>query len=229
MSLRAGATADQSNAISAYKISDDEKFLGGLALTGFGTKPIPGAICDDAIQRVVSFSAHHIQRILVGLIERQVEDMAYAQEVLSVQLGKANDSINYISQKTGQGLYVGGVICYAVGWQYICLPFGGCRAYLWDGETFQLQKNKTPPYIDDAYIYDALGGGNVWTATFDSGTLAVGSHLLCMTHPPQEGTMEKALATLSATDPQLVADNIYAGITRNTLPTALLAIHQAAG
>ena len=227
MTIRAGALADNA-AISMYKIEQNGQFLGGAILSGFGTKPIPGAICDDAIARVVEFTAHHIQRVINGLLERQVADMHYAQQVLKAQLQKINDSVNYVNRYMGQAVYITGVICYVAHERYLCLPFGGSHAYLWTGTEFTPQKNQNDHYEDPLYIYDAIGGGNAWTAIFQEGEFPVGSQLLCMTQRPPEGLMEKAMGVLTHTNQEIVASTLHEGLPVGNIPRAVLNIAQAA-
>lgn len=228
MTIRAGAIFDEQVSISLFNIDHDAQYVGGAVLTGFGTKPIPGAICDDPIPRVIGFTAHHLQRVLKGLLERKVTDMAYAKQMLSVQLSKINDSINYINRNIGQGVYITGVVCYVAEEKYICLPFGGSYAYLWTGNELVQQKNQFVQFEDPLYIYDALGGGNSWTAIFEEGQFPVGAQLLCMTKQPPEGLLESTMTALTHTNQEIVATNLHSGLPQGDIPRAVLNIAQAA-
>lgn len=224
MSLRVGTASDDRHAIS-MAISKDT-VAAGFALAGFGTVPHPGCVSDDPITYAIQYTAHHIQRVLSVLVNREMNDAEGAGEALHRQMHKINDSINYINQHLGHSSYLAGCVCYVVGEQYQCLPFGGAAAYLCSQNQITPIKNQMHP--NSVYVYDAIGGNNLLPIAFEIGTLPVGSQIICTTQPVQEGLLEEMLQTLTATNPQYAAEYIHATIQEQNLPIAVLDILQAA-
>lgn len=232
MTIRLGYSADKNNTFVLHK--NQGKFSAGILLTGFATKPIPGAICDNALLRAINFTGAHLQKVLEALMGKKVEDMNYAKEVLTRQLHKLNDSVNYIGRNVGQGIYLSGVIVYIVHEDFLCLPFGGSHAYLWNGTQIAPLKNQMLQNPDLIYIYDALGGTNCLPIAFQQGTLPVGYHIVCCSHEPTPGMMEPILKMVAATNAQFVAEALYSDMEKLnafsselTTPLALLTFMQA--
>lgn len=226
MSLRIGFASDDRHAISMAITKDS--VAAGFVLAGFGTVPRPGCVSDDPITYAIQYTAHHIQRLLSVLVNREMTDDEGAGEALHRQMHKINDSINYINQHLGHSSYIAGCVCYVVGEQYLCLPFGGAAAYLCYSGQITPVKNQMRPNPDPAYIYDAIGGSNVLPIAFEIGTLPVGGQIICTTQPTQEGLLEDMLQTLTAINPQYAAEYIHTTIQEQNLPIAVLDILQAA-
>ena len=224
--IRVGFVSDKENAVSLCKAQPDSPYAAGIALAGFGTQPMPGAVCDDAIQQAVNFTAHYIQKALDVLQEKECSDMIQARQFLARQLEKLNGSIAYFGKSVGQGIYLAGTVCYVAGDQFTCLSFGGGCAYLWDGKA--VTPLTTDPNPDPKYIRNAIGGTNTWSGIAAEGTLGGGHQLLCMTQQPPEELLPAIMATLIHTNPGYVVTSVYSGMGATDIPIAVLDIMQAA-
>ena len=226
--IRCGFASDKENATCLYKTSIDGDIAAGLMLTGFGTPPVPGAICDNPIQKTVDFAATYFQKVMDTLLEQEYTDLEAVKSILLQKCAKLNDNLAHISRSVGFGVYLTGTICYVANERFICLPFGGAYACVWDRENFTPLTNKALPEQDPLYIRDALGGAITWPGAFDEGTLAVGSQILCMTQPPPEGLLEPLMSRLIHTNQVVLPASIYKGLERGIMPLAVLNIAQAA-
>lgn len=225
--IKAGFASDNANAISVYKLADNGTYAAGLVLAGYGTKPIPGAICDDAIQKAVDFTALQLQRSLTHLLDRRCEDFEYAKKLLTGKLDKLHETVLILQRSFGQGIYLAGVVCYIAGEHFICLPFGGAYAFLWDGGNAHSVTNDAVRDNGLPYIYDAIGGGTTFPATFAEGRLQDAMHLLCMTQMPPNDLLSPIVDALQQTDLKIAAYSIHKGLNSEVMPTAVLAFTQA--
>lgn len=227
MTIHLGCMADNKTTYSFCKTQG--QFAAGAVLSGFGTNPLPGAVCDDAIQKAVVYAAQWLQKVFDAMLEHQVEDLAYAQEVLTIQLGKLNNGITYLSRNFGQGIYLSGSISYVAGETFICLPFGGGSAYLLNGGMTVEMKNKAQPNPDPLYIFDAIGGANTLAVAFDKASLSVGNYLILSSRPLQDELLRASFFDLAAlTDPQYAAESIYKAAFTQDMPLAIATIAPSA-
>ena len=222
--IRAGYVKDNKNAACLQKISEDGQYCCSAMLVGFGTQPMAGAICDDAVQRIVGFVAYYLQKTFELLLSKAM-DTEQASGLLLHQLTKFNENISYVSRHIGQGLYVTGCICYVAQEQFICLPFGGAHAYLWDNKEI-LPLAEMPE--ENGYILNALGGAALFNTVIAKGNLPVGHQLLCMTQQPPENLLEGIMSELIRTNQVVVPTTVYRGLERKELPLAVINIAQAA-
>lgn len=224
--IRFGFASDEENAISLCKTHN--QFSAGFVLAGYGTKPLPGAVCDDAIHRCVTFTALYIQKAIDVLLKHECADLNHAKEAIRLQIERISSRISFFSTRIGQGIYLGGSVFYAVGEQFICLPFGGGCAYHWDESRFLQLRNTALTEADPKYIPDAIGGMTPWTAAFDEGTLTDGTQLLLTTQMPLQGLLSSVMAALAHHDPEYVAGVIYNSLEKTEMPHAVLSIIQTA-
>lgn len=233
--IRVGFASDPQNAFSLYNTARDGYFSAGVVLAGFGTEPIPGAICDDGIAKAVQFAAHHIQKVLSALLQKESEDMTFIQSAIMKQLGKISSSVSYISNVMGQGIYLSGCVVFTAGEKYFCIPFGGACAYLWDGSHFA-DISSPLSSADQNYIRDALGGPLKWGylngRTMEHteslcGPLPTGAQLMCMTCEPPKGVLPVVMENLASTDQSFVAITIHDSFYDNEVPVAVLDFLQA--
>ena len=224
--IRPGYKSESTHAISSYK--QIGKVTAGFALAGFGTEPTYGEISDDSMKMTVDYAAHHIQVILGELVEKEFEDLKFAGDMISRKMKKLNDSLCYINRRIGRGNYLAGTICYIAGENFICLPFGGGYACLWDMEKVTPLTNKAVPGGDTRYIWDALGGCLDWKVDFDTGTIPVGTQLICATSAPPAQVLEKELGYLTHIDPTIVSGKIHDVLAvESDIPAAVLSLNQA--
>lgn len=227
--IRAGFAADKENAVCLYKTSEDGQLCGGIMLAGIGTKPMAGAICDDAVQRVVDFAAYYLQKTIDLLLDKSCADTEYAANLIFHQLSKLNDNISYITRHIGQGVYLSGVACYVAAERFICLPFGGVHSYLWDNEQILplmvMPENNNEPH---PYIWGTLGGTVTFNTMIFKGCLLVGHQLLFMTQQPPEHLLNGIMSELIHTNQVVVPVSVYKGLERGQMPLAVLNIAQAA-
>lgn len=222
--IRFGFTSDSENAVSLCK--SVKQFSAGFVLAGYGTKPIPGTVCDDAIHKAVKFTALYIQKAIDVLIKRECTDLNHAKEVLRLQIERISSRISLFGTKIGQGIYLGGAVFYAVGEKFICLPFGGGYACHWDENRCLQLRNTALTETDPRYIQDAIGGVATWTASFDEGTLMAGTQLLLTTQEPLQGVLSSVMAASAHHDPEYVSGAIYNSLEKNEMPHAVLSIVQ---
>lgn len=206
------------NSIALCKSTENGSHTAGFILSGFGTCPAPGEICDNAVERSVNFAAHYLQKAFDALFKNN-PTIEQASSYLRHQIEQINTNIGYINRYIGQGTYLAGAICYFSNEKYICLSFGGCKTYIWD------QANLTPVgSIDhiDPYIRDALGAAPKWTSCFSNGTLPVGAQMICTTEEIYPSLIAPIMENLSAIEPQFVINELTENIVTGDLPLALL-------
>lgn len=185
---------------------------------------MPGQICDNFTQKIVSFAGHHLQNALSVLCEKKCRDFEQAKIALTEQLKKVNSGIAYANRNIGQGCYVGGCIAYIVDDRYICLPFGGVCAYQWNGSSFKQLRNTAVTNDASNYIWDTLGTPSDWLCKFEEGTLLIGNRLLFVSQKPDSELMDAVMASLTATDPNIVVNSIYDGLVPDDMPRAVMDI-----
>lgn len=226
--IRAGFASDKQHAISLFKTTPCGTCTASLTLAGFGTQPIPDAICDDTIQHTVDFAAYYLQKALALLLDTTCTDMNHAKSIIGKQLSKLNDSVSFISRKTGQGVYLAGTVCYVIQEQYTCVTFGNAYACHWYMQKETPLVPWEPGQPEPYYIEDAIGGKVAWEPKFYDGMLPVGSQLLCMTQPPPEELLSGLMSKLIHTNQVVLPVSIYKGLIRNGIPLAVQSIAQAA-
>ena len=224
--IQAGFAADSRNAVGLYKTEDRGTYAGGLILAGFGTFPPPGAICDDAIQKVMEFNAVQLQNSLEHMLEQRCEDMEHAKKLLTSKLNRLNESISFLQRSFGQGIYLCGAICYIAGEHYICLPFGGACAYIWEDNSYHALTNAAAPKDQMHYIYDALGGSKEMPVSFAEGYLREAMHMVLVTQPAPEDLINSMMKALSVADAKLTSYEFHRGLDSRIMPTAVLTISQ---
>lgn len=217
---RIGYTADKQNAVSICKTVN--QCTAGFILSGFGTCPAPGAICDNAIERVLNFASHYLQKAFDVLFSVQAKTDK-ASTYLLHHMERINANIGSINLNIGQGVYLAGVVCYFNDSDYICLPFGGCSTYIWNQGQLSLMDGQVP---NDRYIRDALGGGPKWSAPLLKGTLPDGAQLLCSTDPLCQALIAPAMESLASVEPQFVVDSVFQYLTSGELPITLMSFAQ---
>lgn len=218
--FRIGSASDKENAYCLYR--QEGRYTLSLLLSGFGTKPMPGQICDNAIQKVVDFAGHYIQNTLSLLLEKECTDMELAKKALTEQMKKVSKGIAFANRNIGQGCYVVGCVAYIVDDRYICLPFGSAYACRWDNGNLTKLRNTAICDASDYYIWDALGTNTNWQGVFEEGILHIGNHLILASQAPDVDLMDSIMANLSATDPNIVANSIYTGLDADDMPRAAM-------
>lgn len=159
--------------------TEKERGIGAL-LFSFGTVPDPFSICPDShsraldiVRRMIQDSADHFA------VEDGGSDVRLAAMRLSDCLQEANTRVRKLGQFLGHGIYIGGVITYLAGSQYVVITFGGASAYLWDGAKLTLlNEEPTRPYVTDA-----LGCQLFWKGREQIGELAEKTSVISATHP----------------------------------------------
>lgn len=208
------------NTIALCKSTENGSHTAGFILSGFGTCPAPGEICDNGIERALQFAAHYLQKAIDALFSAKAS-VEQAQSYLLHQLERINANISYFNRNIGQGIYLAGVLCYFDGDRYICVPFGGGRAYLWENGAISTIGNHKP---DDPYIRDALGGMMTHQNMFfiAVGTLPIGAHIICATVDIPHDQIAPVMANLSAVEPQFVVSELSGNSTDYDIPLALI-------
>lgn len=223
--IRADNVSDTNNAVSLYKIQNNGQFAAGITLTGFGTHPIPGAVTTNAVEKAVHFAANNIQEIMDLLLSKKCDDMEQAQYLLLQQMRKTSANITKINRSIGQGTYIAGAVCYIAKKRFICLPFGGGYACLYDGDhVIPLHNNALQKNLPTGYIWDAIGGAAGWKAAFTEGTMPIGSQMILMTETPPEALLQSAVTTYANADPARVATSIYDGLQGSRTQKAVLTL-----
>ena len=223
--IKAGSATDSQHAYALWKTTECG-CAAGITLGVFSTEPIPGAISDDIPQEALNFAVHYLQKILITLLDQECKDMNQAKALIGKQLKKLNDSISYISRKTGQGIYMSGTVCYIAERKYICQAFGDARIYFWQNGQGTIQSKKTKEALDGPYITDAIGGPAVWAADFCEGPFEEGSQLICTTVPPTEEPLQAVMASLIHTNQTVLPVSIYKILEHAGIPIAVLTIAQ---
>lgn len=222
--IRIGTTADKEHACCLYKITNDGTHAIAILLTGFGTTPIPGAVCDDGIQQAMNFAAHYLQKTAEMLLVEPYQPMDYARNLLRKQLVKLNDSTLYISRHLGQGIYLSGAVCYIENDRYISIHFGRTFAFSWDGEQFH---DLTPEEIrDDPYIRNALGGTIAWEGVIAEGKLPVRHQLLYASETLNEDILGGMKEELLHANQAVLPRTVYKNLRRGDYPLAVMNLAQ---
>lgn len=228
--IRLGYASDKDNALALCKQTQDGQFAAGFVLAGFGTLPMPGEICDNAVHRVVQYTACNLQKVLDALLEKNCTQMDVAKDVISRYMKLINKGVRYFNINVGQGVYVAGSICYVAGEQFISLPFGGGSVQLCHGTHIKSFANLAlSDRADPKYIWDAIGGSVEWDAVFDEGILPVGAQLICSTQAPTEELLQTTVNSLIHTNQAAFADIVHNNLERKEMPLAVLVIAQMAG
>ena len=219
-------TKTEDGTIALYNIQNEEQTAAGFILSAYSTEPPAGCACDDIARRALSYTAGALQRAIDYLLTRKEADMDAIKTLLLAELQKLNEEICTMGRSFGLGVYIGGVISYVHADHFICLPFGGAFAYLWDEtlKDFTNLQNKTPPaYYADAII-NALGGMKDWTASFSEGNLVPGNQILGMTSEPLPFLMDKTMEKIIRSDHSLISEAIFNDIPRDGIPVAVMDI-----
>ncbi len=223
-----GLEAQEENARSLCKCWNNNTIAAGIVLTGYGTKPMPGCICDDGIQKVLDYATQRLQAVFDYVEQEQTQDMQAIAKLFEKQMGKINEGIIYFNRKVGQGAYLGGVVCLVIDTSFIILPFGGGCAYVWNGTELTRIQNPALANYNDGLIRDALGGAGRWPAKFTAGTLPIGSHLLCMTGEPNIEETTNAFMSLMQTDAKKLSTFFQRGLLETSAtPAAVLDFYQS--
>lgn len=226
--IRAASTTDGKYTASLHKTEDKGSYAATAILAGFGTPPTPGVICDEPIKMVVSFVAEQIRKSLEHLLVHRCEDMEHAKKLLMSKLSRINDTLFTLQRSFGQGIYLTGVISYFVGEDFICLPFGGACAYLWENNTCTVLTNPSDPKISGMpYITDALGGPVTFTASFNDGKLKEGMHLVCVTQAAEQDMLLPIVYAIPKTDIKLATYGVHKHMDSSIMPTAVQIITQS--
>ena len=216
--------AEQNMAVAACKTDITGHLAGAVLLAGFGTKPIPGAVCDDGIQKSVAFATHSLQAVLNELLNTGCDDLEAVQVALNNQMNWVNKNIAWFGSHIGQGIYLAGTVCYIADDRYICLPFGGATVRHWSESALTALTNKATENADISYIYDALGCIRRANGIFCSGTLAEGEQIICMSQSPELNLIPAIMQDAAHASPEFVTTSVYAGLHTGTVPRAALVI-----
>ena len=154
----------------------------GAMFFGYGTVPSKDGVLESGIQTAVGAVAGAVTQVMEqGMNDSErCEDLQQIAHLTATALRTASRNLWELCHCAGQGIYVGGVIAYFCGTQYIALAFGGAGLLLFAED--KLQCLITP--AGDMLIHDAVGGRNGWSGKFMHGTLPPGGILLGITDMP---------------------------------------------
>lgn len=163
------------------QIKEKSIYAGGL-FYGYGSVPAGDSILENGIHRAVVAVAGSVAHILEQAMndDQICEDLHQVAHLAANALRTASRNLWELRQCSGQGIYVGGVLAYFCGTQYIVSAFGGAGLFLF--ENGQLRCLVEP--AGNRLIYDALGGKNGWSGKFAQGLLSSGDILFGATDLP---------------------------------------------
>ena len=172
-------TAQDPCVLSAVRSSLESNITAGLLLNGYGTVPDGLAVADNGIEKGVQAVAAHVLDQMDGFFStKNAADLHFAAAKIHDSLRAASSKIRKIAHYIGQGIYMGGVIAYFSGSDYILIPFGGGTAYTYDNAALVRQGASASP---DGFIRDAVGGAEPWSAKVWKGKLGPAGCLILAT------------------------------------------------
>lgn len=166
-------------AICSVRQCPEKQLTAATLLFSFGTIPDDNSVCPDSNRRAVRQADMVLQEQLGQTLESEkAGSFQFAASMIIDALQRCNRQIWETGIYLGQGLYLGGVIVYCVGNDFIFFPFGGGTVYTWDGKTLVRQGT---PETNDGLIRDAVGSRSTWQPKCWQGRLEAGGRLLCLT------------------------------------------------
>lgn len=142
-------------------------------ITAEGTLMDSNTVC-DGIEVAAEFADAVIKNTLDAAAgSAGATDTVYAETVLIDCCKTIHNRVLELSDFSGQGIYLSGVIAYCIDKAFIAIPFGGGSLYRHDGE--HLEVLSAP---ESKIIRNAIGGTRVWHGKCLRGEVAQEGRLL---------------------------------------------------
>ena len=175
--MKIGFDADNTETTVCDTVYWEKKNIGaGLLLYAYGTAPVQHAVFTTGCKEAVKYMKRRIEEQIVAVYcDDGAADVQYAAAKIMDVFQECNSQIYEMKSFLGQGIYIGGAVAYTVGSKYILFPFGGGRAYIWNGVIMMPQGD---PPAADGIIRDAVGAMKTWPGQCWTGTLLEDSRLI---------------------------------------------------